>query len=113
MIIVSSAQMKLERTKDHIVVMSQCEDDYIDWLDDVKGIVLQCHEDDVDSEAAAIGIGKKLSVPVIVRADHACSLVKNNETITLDPSRGIVFRGVIASEKEMISRICQIDRSKG
>ena len=47
-----------------------------------------------------LGLGAKLcpkikdnSIPVIVGAADATSLINNDEVITVDPRRGIVYRG--------------------
>ncbi len=82
--------------KNHILVMSQCDDSHLAFLKEAKGIILENHADDIDSEKYAILVGKTLNIPVIVRAEGALSLLKEGQEVTVDPKAFLVYNGTIA-----------------
>ena len=92
--------------KDRIVVISRCDDSYLPLLKNALGIVLQNHPDDTDSENFAIGVAKMLDIPLLTRADGAISLLTDGQIATLDPQKGIVYKGSITNDEEMIPTIC-------
>ncbi len=89
-----------------IVVISRCDDSYLPLLKNALGIVLQNHPDDTDSEQVAQQVAKALDIPLLTRADGAMSLLADGQTVTLDPNKGIVYKGSILSDDEMIPTIC-------
>ena len=56
----------------------------------MKSISISCEEGGLTSHAAVVAIAQ--NIPVIVGAADATSLI-NDEAITVDPRRGIVYRG--------------------
>lgn len=94
-------------TRDRILAISRFDDSYLPFLKDVLGIVLQNHPDDTDSEHAALQAAKMLDIPILTRADNAMSLLAEGQIVTLDPQKGIVYKGSIADDEEMIPTICQ------
>lgn len=105
-IILSNDDKELHEIKDRIVVLTHCELGYIDSLKGCKGIILQNHKNDTQSEQAAIEIGKALNVNVLVRAENASILIKSKDMITLHVEKGVVFKGKIGSDQEMINKVC-------
>ena len=94
------------KVRDRIVVLSYCDDSDLPYLEHVLGIVLQNHPDDHESEQKAVEVAKALNIPIVTRADGALSLLKDGQLVTLDPLKGIVYKGSIASDEEMIPLIC-------
>ncbi len=81
--------------KNHILVITRCDDTYLNYLKLAKGIILENHVDDIDSEKYALLVGKTLNIPVIIRADGATRVLKEGQTITLDPKEGLVYNGTV------------------
>ena len=93
-------------TRNRIVVISRCDESYLPALKNALGLVLQNHPDDSDSELSILEMAKKLDIPVLTRADGAMTLLKDGQTVTLDPNKGIIYKGSIMSDDEMIPSIC-------
>lgn len=94
-------------TKGKILVLAHCESKYEALIKDCAGIVLQNFEDDQESEHIVIELGRKYNIPFIVRAESACSLIKEGEFVTLYPEKGVVFRGKISTEEEVLKTVCK------
>ncbi|MGC1878897.1 MAG: pyruvate kinase [Rhabdochlamydiaceae bacterium] len=92
--------------RDRIVVISRCNDSYSPLLKYALGIVLQNHPEDTDSEQYALHLAKTLDIPILTRADSAMNLLTDGQTVTLDPHKGIVYKGSITNDEEMIPTIC-------
>ncbi|MBS0651966.1 MAG: pyruvate kinase [Verrucomicrobia bacterium] len=95
-----------EGVSQRIIVISRCDDSYLPALKSALGIVLQNHPDDVDSEKHAVQVAKMLDIPLLVRADGAMTLLKDGLLVTLDPQKGIVYKGSISDDEEMIPKLC-------
>ena len=54
----------------------------------------------------AAQVAKMLEIPLLVRADGAMTLLQDEMLVTLDPQKGIVYKGSISEDEEMIPRIC-------
>lgn len=98
--------------KGKILVLPHCESKYEGFIKVAAGVILQNFEDDTDSEKSALEICSKYKIPVITRAESACSLIKEGEFITLDPIKGIVFRGAVSTEEEVMKSVCKTDACK-
>ncbi|MFD2305859.1 pyruvate kinase [Enterococcus termitis] len=72
-----------------VLVVKTTDKDYMPAID--KAIALVVEEGGLTSHAAVVAIAK--DIPVIVGAADATNLIKNDELITVDPRRGIVYRG--------------------
>jgi len=95
--------------KGKILILSHCDRHYEAFIKDCLGVVLQNFEDDKESESCLLEFAQKHGVPAIVRAESACSLIKEGEWITLDPNKGLVFRGEVTSEEEVLKKVCRTD----
>jgi pyruvate kinase len=76
-------------TEGSILVVKTTDKDYMPAIE--KAVALVVEEGGLTSHAAVVAIAK--DIPVIVGAQEATSLIKNDELITVDPRRGIVYRG--------------------
>ncbi len=91
---------------DRILVIPRCDDAYLPLLKNALGIVLQNHPDDSSSEQFALQVSKTLDIPILTRADGAMTLLTDGQMVTLDPHKGIVYKGSIENDDEMIPTIC-------
>lgn len=95
-----------EETRGRIVIISRCDESYLASIERALGLVLQNHPDDSDSERCILEIAKRLDIPVLTRADGAMTLLRNGQIVTLDPNKGIIYKGSITNDDEMIPSIC-------
>lgn len=91
----SSKEKNQERFYQKIVVISHCDDTYIPFLQHALGMVLANHPEDTESEKNAGKIASTFDIPLIVRADQAMSLLKEGQMVTLNPEKGIVYKGTV------------------
>jgi pyruvate kinase len=89
---------RLYSIKDHIIVITKCDDSYLPFVKSAKGIILQNGVDDTESESYVLLVSKTLNKPAIVRADAACNVLKEGQLVTLDPAQGRVYKGAVISE---------------
>lgn len=102
----STVDKKYEGYRDRIVVISRCDDSYVPYLKHALGIVMQNFPEDTYSEQYAVEIAKTLNIPLLTRADGAMGLLKEGQSVTLDPEKGIVYKGSILNDDDMIPTIC-------
>lgn len=72
-----------------ILVTISTDRDLVPNLEGVKAIVAE--EGGLTSSTAIVGLSK--GIPVIVGASGATSMLKDGEEVTVDPQRGLVYRG--------------------
>lgn len=72
-----------------ILVVPTTDKEYLPAIEKSAAIVVE--EGGLTSHAAVVGIA--MSLPVIVGAANATSLIKDDELITVDSRRGIIYRG--------------------
>jgi pyruvate kinase len=89
-----------------IVIITHCENKYEDKLKNAAGIILQNNEEDIASEQALHEIAFKYNISYITRAESAVNLVKEGEYVTLAPNKGVVFRGEVSKEEDIIAAVC-------
>jgi pyruvate kinase len=91
--LIHSAQEKTaEQIQDRIVVLSRCEDADVPRLKQALGIILQNAPEDSSSELAATQCAVLYDIPVLIRADSAMGLLREDQIVTLDPQQGVVYR---------------------
>lgn len=78
-----------------LLVIAKCDESYFPLLREASGIILQNHINDVASEKYAKKIALHLGKPVLLRADAACSILKERQLVTLDPEKALVYKGVV------------------
>lgn len=79
--------------KGKLVVLSHCDHTFLELLKEVRGVILQNWPSDTASEKYAIALAKSLDIPIITRADGALLALQIGEEVTLDPKKGLVYRG--------------------
>ncbi|MDN3504062.1 MAG: pyruvate kinase [Rhabdochlamydiaceae bacterium] len=97
----------LYSAKNKIVILSACTDEYSEILKNAKGIILQNHPEDLASEEVALHLATKYDLPIITRADNALSILQENQFVTLESGKGIVFKGSTSSEDDLYSDKCK------
>jgi len=81
--------------KDHVIVLTKCNESYLPLIKESSGIILQNQIDDLASEQYVMEMAKVLEKPAIVRADAAYRNLKEGQLVTLDPERALVYKGVV------------------
>ena len=76
-------------TEDCILVLKNSDKDYTPAFEKAAAVIVEAGG--LTSHDAVVGIAK--GIPVIVGAENATSLVQDNELITIDSRRGIIYRG--------------------
>ncbi|QTI53588.1 pyruvate kinase [Enterococcus faecalis] len=76
-------------TEGAILVIKTTDKEYMPAIEKASALVVE--EGGLTSHAAVVAIAQ--NIPVIVGAADATSLINNDEVITVDPRRGIVYRG--------------------
>jgi pyruvate kinase len=76
-----------------LVVIPHCDHSFLPILKHAAGVILQNYIGDSASEKYAALAAKTFEIPVMTRADGAMSVLQEGEEITLDPQRGLVYRG--------------------
>lgn len=89
-----------------IAVIARCDESDLGLLKYAIGIVLQNAPGDVDSEKHARQIAKVLDIPLLANAENAFKTLKEGQIVTLDPERGILYKGSVRSEEEMVAKLC-------
>ena len=89
-VIAHSAEEAQNKIKDQdILVVENTDKDYLPTLEKASALVVE--NGGLTSHAAVVGIA--MGIPVIVGAQDATKLIKDEEIITVDSRRGNVYRG--------------------
>lgn len=78
-----------------ILVIAQCDENYLPLIKEALGIILQNHINDIASEKFAKKSALNMDKPVLLRADAACRILKEGQLVTLDPEKALVYKGVV------------------
>jgi pyruvate kinase len=81
--------------RSRIIVINACDDTYLPLLKNAAGVILQNHVDDTESEKYLKKIAKTLDLPIILRAEGASDVLRNDQLVTLDPAQALVYKGLI------------------
>ena len=76
-------------TEDCILVLKNSDKDYMPAIEKASAVVVETGG--LTSHAAVVGIAQ--GIPVIVGAEDATTLIQDDEIITIDARRGIIYRG--------------------
>ena len=76
-------------TEDCILVLKNSDKDYTPAFEKAAAVIVEAGG--LTSHAAVVGIAN--GIPVIVGAKNVTTLVQDNELITIDSRRGIIYRG--------------------
>lgn len=85
----SSDEANEKAVEGGILVVKNTDKDYLPAIEKSAAIVVE--QGGLTSHAAVIGIA--MGIPVIVSAEDATSLIEQDELITVDARRGIIYRG--------------------
>lgn len=89
-VVASSAQEANENAVEGgVLVVKTTDKDYLPAIEKSAAIVVE--QGGLTSHAAVIGIA--MGIPVIVQAEDATNLIEQNELLTVDARRGIIYRG--------------------
>ncbi|OJF89709.1 pyruvate kinase [Alkalibacterium sp. 20] len=89
-IVAETAEEAIERAiEGGILVVKSTDKDYLPAIEKSAAIVVE--QGGLTSHAAVIGIA--MGIPVIVSAENATVLIEQDELITVDARRGIIYRG--------------------
>lgn len=82
-----------EEFQGRLVVIPHCDNTFLPILKQAAGVILQNHIGDVPSEKYAALVAKTFEISVMSRADGAMAVLQHGEEVTLDPQRGLIYRG--------------------
>ena len=89
-VVANTAKEAVENMNDDsILVVKTTDKDYLPAIEKASAIVVE--QGGLTSHAAVVGIA--MGIPVVVAAESATDLIENEELITVDSRRGIVYRG--------------------
>jgi len=99
-IVLASDQYAIHAASGKIVVISKFDETVAPVVQKARGIILQNHPDDEESEHLALEEAKKLGIPIIIRADEALRRLADGQTVTMDPAQGTVYKKLSSSSEE-------------
>lgn len=91
-IVLSAERHKPSSVDQHILLIPRCDQTFMPLVKNASAVIMQNHLEDSASEKYLLLLGKTFDIPIIVRADGALSVIKNDDEITLDPKRGLIFK---------------------
>ena len=93
-VVAMNAQEANEKSVEGCVLVTKTTDkDYLPAIEKAAAIIVE--QGGLTSHAAVIGIA--MGIPVIVGAEDATGVISDNELITVDSRRGIVYRGATSA----------------
>lgn len=96
--------------KGKIVVLAQCSAEYEKVLKEAAGIIVQNHPEDELSEKNAVTIAARYKIPIILGAEGATSLLEEGMEVTMEPKKGLVFKGIMESDDIIKSKVCRLKK---
>ena len=79
----------------HILVIKSCDVHYEPFIKAAAGVVLQNHLEDESSEQFLLKAAEKWNKPALIRANGAFEVLKEGQLVTLDPTKALVYKGVV------------------
>jgi pyruvate kinase len=76
-----------------LVVISHCDNSFLPFLKKAAGVILQNYIGDTSSEKYVALVAKTFEIPVMYRADGAMTILEEGEEVTLDPQKGLIYKG--------------------
>ena len=89
----SADQANAKMVKGGVLVAKTTDKDYLSAIERASAIVVE--QGGLTSHAAVVGIA--MGIPVVVSAKNATGLINDEEVITVDGRRGIVYRGATSA----------------
>lgn len=93
--ITSPESVKEYQVRDKVLVLTACDESYLSLLKRANAAVLQNHVDDVKSEWYLREVAEELSLPILLRAEGAKQVLREEMLVTLDPKSAIIYKGII------------------
>jgi pyruvate kinase len=93
-LVLSPESKNPEELEGRLVVIPHCDNTFLPVLKSAAGVILQNYIGDFASEKYAALVAKTFEISVMTRADGAMTILKEDEEVTLDPQRGLIYRGV-------------------
>lgn len=82
-----------DELKGRLVVIPHCDSTFLPILKQAAGVILQNYIGDSASEKYAALVAKTFGISVMSRADGAISILQEGDEVTLDPQKGLIYRG--------------------
>jgi pyruvate kinase len=82
-----------EELEGKLVVIPHCDHTFLAILKHAAGVILQNYVGDSASEKYAALVAKTFEISVMCRADGAMSVLREGDEVTLDPQKGLIYRG--------------------
>ncbi len=101
--ILTDCESTNDNISNKIVVATLILKKYIPFLKNAKGIILQNHHLDVQSEQLLQQLYDLKKIPFISKVDGATFLLKNKMQVRLHPSQGLVFNASAPTYAEMLT----------
>jgi len=92
-ILLSPEERDPESLRGRLVVMAHCDHTFLHVLKFAAGMIVQNFISDTESETYAATLAKNYGISMICRADGATAVLREGEVVTLDPHRGLIYRG--------------------
>lgn len=92
-IVLSSESCDPEKLKGRLVIILHCDNTFLPLLKEAAGVILQNYIGDTASEKYVALVAKTFEISVMARADGAMAVLQEGEEVTLDPQKGIIYRG--------------------
>lgn len=82
-----------DQLQGRLVVIPHCDNTFLPILKHAAGVILQNYIGDTASEKYAALVAKTFDISVMSRADGAMSILQEGDEVTLDPQKGLIYRG--------------------
>lgn len=83
----------LPSIRGRVVVTSRCDSSYAQLMKGALALIVQNNPEDLESERLARHIADTLAIPLIVRANGAMTVLQEDLIVTVDPDKGVIYRG--------------------
>jgi pyruvate kinase len=97
-IVYTSESRRPYQIRGRIIVLPLCDESYYPLVVEAKAVILHNQIHDHSSEEYLLEVAKKLNKPALIRADGAREILKEGQLITLDPQKGLVYKGIVSKE---------------
>ena len=79
--------------KGKVVVLDRCSESYRELLKSVAAVILQTGDE--ESERYLKSVAKELSLSVLLQAEGASRILREQQLVTIDPDQAVVYKGVL------------------
>ncbi|HSX10467.1 MAG TPA: pyruvate kinase [Chlamydiales bacterium] len=82
-----------DQLEGRLVIIPHCDNTFLPLLKKASGVILQNSIGDTASEKYVALVAKTFEISVMSRADGAMSILREGDEVTLDPQKGLIYRG--------------------